>query len=244
MSYEARAMNPYQPPYPPQPGAPQQGYPQQGYPQQGYPQQGYPQQGYPGYPQPGYPAPFSIQGIVAASKPTIALLGLRAALPLLLRGIGAISPMRGMGPTIDGVKSLLGMAALIAFFVWFARAYAWVRATRGGTAYSTGLAIGGWFIPFANFVLPYLAVRDLWKRAVNDENGWVIPLWWAAYLVNMVITIFYSLLQSNPGIGFSTFGDSRAAWELLSWLGTASQLCAYGALAWIVMTATKRASAG
>jgi len=216
--------NPYQPPYQGQP-PPQYGYPGQ---QPGYPGQ------YPGY----GPAPFSIEGIVSASKPAMALLAMRAALPLLYRALGAVG--LGFGAAAgDGIKTLLGFAALIAFFVWFARAYAWVRATRGGTQYSTGLAIGGWFIPFANFVLPYLAMRDLWRRAMNDENGHLVVLWWLGYMASTIIAGVFSFMQSGVAIG-----GSATVWNLVGWVGTLAQIVGYGMLAYLIQQVSERSKRG
>lgn len=67
--------------------------------------------------------------------------------------------------------------------------------------YSSGMAVGWWFIPFANLVLPFLVVRDLWKASVPGFTGtdWkdlsagpMLGIWWAAWIV--------SNLAANIGI--------------------------------------------
>ncbi|UGQ12862.1 DUF4328 domain-containing protein [Yinghuangia sp. ASG 101] len=61
----------------------------------------------------------------------------------------------------------LGMlAAGIVFVVWFSRARSNTEAWYGPSAtMSKGWAIGGWFIPLANFVIPKIVAHDIWKRS-------------------------------------------------------------------------------
>jgi hypothetical protein len=85
------------------------------------------------------------------------------------------------------------------FLAWFHRAYGNLRAL-GVTEprYKRGWAIGAWFIPFANLVLPKQMANDLWRAGdpsmQPNDPGWqgrpVAPLlhwWWAFYLVGSVV---------------------------------------------------------
>ncbi|MGO4602570.1 DUF4328 domain-containing protein [Terrabacter sp. 2YAF2] len=63
----------------------------------------------------------------------------------------------GLYGLILGVGSLAGVFLL----VWFHRVWTSDRSDHSLYTRGTGLAIGGWFIPFANFVLGPLALRDL-----------------------------------------------------------------------------------
>lgn len=72
---------------------------------------------------------------------------------------------------------------------------------RPGTSLGPGWAIGGWFIPLANFVLPFVLFRELWlgsaPQATPQSSAWkqgrvspVLWLWWAffaaAYAIEFV----------------------------------------------------------
>ncbi|MFC7598068.1 DUF4328 domain-containing protein [Terrabacter sp. GCM10028922] len=66
--------------------------------------------------------------------------------------------------TVDGLYLpilAVGAGAGIVFLVWFHRVWTSDRSDHGLYTRGTGLAIGGWFIPLANFVLGPLALRDL-----------------------------------------------------------------------------------
>ena len=60
---------------------------------------------------------------------------------------------------------------------------------------SPGWAIGGWFIPFANLVLPFLVFRGVIKslhterdRGTRSQAGtyWLVGVWWAAWVIGGV----------------------------------------------------------
>lgn len=206
-----------------------------------------PQPGYPYGPNPYAPGAMgpapATDAIAGAAKPALALIGLRAALPL----ITYVVPLYRMFPPemaragMDGVKSLLGLAALIAYFVWFAKYYGWVRAARGGTKYSTGMAIGGWFIPFANFVLPYLALRDAVRRGANDEGGGLVALWWASYLVLTMLTMTESVLIQTHA-HFGSVETMNLLLRLMYWGQFLLTVTSWGSLAYIVQRTTKLAT--
>jgi hypothetical protein len=170
---------------------------------------------------------------------TVILLALRAALPLVLRGLSLAGV--GQGPALyEWSRTILGILAIIFYFVWFARFYGWVRAAKGGTTYSTGLAIGGWFIPFGNFVLPALALGDAWKRANDGRGTPLVILWWLAYLGSTVLTVFFSLL-SNPQLHLHIGEGLGPVINAAGWVNLAAQVTAYGLWAFIVKQLTDQA---
>ncbi len=206
-------------------------------------------QSHPAYPahvpqQPVMPqqVPVSIDGIVGIAKPLLAVLGMRAALPIVLRFVPVyqlVGDPQLAGTAIEGLKGLLGLTAIILYLVWFGRMYSWVRATRGGTRFSNGMAIGGWFIPLANAVLPYLALRDAWRRGANDEQGWLVAAWWLSYLAATLLGVLFSagLHHILP----SDIHTARAIGEALSWAFVLSQIAAWGLLFYFVRELTRRA---
>lgn len=104
---------------------------------------------------------------------------------------------------VQSVIALVGFAAFIGaaivFLIWLHRAYTNLPALRSeSTEFTPGWAVGWWFIPFANLVKPYQAVRSLW--AESDPEGepgagflssiapaaapGFMKLWWAFWLLS------------------------------------------------------------
>ena len=84
-----------------------------------------------------------------------------------------------------GVYAIAALGFLISYMMWQYRAVYNVRQTTGDSRFGPGLSVGGWFIPFANLVMPWLALRDLAER-----SGVTLPLavglWWVAWLASGV----------------------------------------------------------
>lgn len=202
-------------PYPGQP-YPGQPYPGQPYPGQPYPGPPYPGPPHWG-PPPGRPGPVGSPGrlrahrvwatlaqvlIVAAIVVQVAVLqALSAELSLARR---VIADPQAFGDSIEGVQhdydrvrtlsAVLIVLLLLAgafFIVWLYRLRADVDAFapfQGGL--SRGWAIGGWFIPLANAVLPFLVVRDVIRAAVTSAarpRVYVVAgLWWGLWILGGV----------------------------------------------------------
>ncbi len=96
----------------------------------------------------------------------------------------------------------IALAQVIVGVIWMGRAYGNAQALGArGLSWSPGWAIGSWFIPFANLVIPFLIMTEIWKasdpRATEPEAwrslptpGWMIALWvlWvASFLVSVVL---------------------------------------------------------
>ncbi len=93
---------------------------------------------------------------------------------------------RGAG--IGAVASLVGVTVVVVWLIWqhHATANLWARGFPGLST-SPGWAVGWWFVPFANLVLPFLSVRELDRRSTGDGrdrgSGAALGWWWAAYLL-------------------------------------------------------------
>lgn len=95
----------------------------------------------------------------------------------------------------DLIFIALGVAFLVngvVFFVWLHRSS---RGTRfldvGKTIVSPGWAVGLWFIPFVNFVAPFVVVRDLAARvagfSTNLRREALLGAWWAAIWLSVAV---------------------------------------------------------
>jgi hypothetical protein len=123
--------------------------------------------------------------------------------------------------TAASITSLLiTIVIAVLFIVWIWRAAKNSEALgRDHPRLGPGWAIGGWFLPLANLVIPVLVMQDLWRgSAVQISRGdmrWritdrsaLLGWWWAALVV--------SIPRSSFG------GDSTGASELDDLRTTAS----------------------
>lgn len=100
------------------------------------------------------------------------------------------------------VTSLVGLTLWILLIIWLNQAYRAATEPAGATgrSWSSGWAVGGWFIPFANAIIPRLVLNEI-ERVSHPDNGpapigdrWVgKPLigagmvWWIGTIVGLVI---------------------------------------------------------
>ncbi len=132
----------------------------------------------------------------------------------------------------EGLMGLATFVGVIFYLVWLHRITSQLRASGQQTKYTPGMAVGGWFIPFANFVLPALSLKDVWNRTMGSQNGWLVPLWWASYLLTILFRMAAPLmmrLYTVPGIGY---------------LPVIANLAAYGCWAYILFLQTREQPAG
>ena len=103
---------------------------------------------------------------------------------------------------LQGLIALVQMPiyvfAVVMFLMWLFRVYKNLPALRSdNTEFTPGWAVGWWFIPFANLVKPFQAVRNVWAESDPDtelEVGFLssvqsgaptyMALWWAFWLLS------------------------------------------------------------
>lgn len=182
----------------------------------------------------------SADDVRSMAGPATIVLAIRAALPVLFYLLSMVGVSLGSFQVYNGIRGLLTFVGVVLYLVWFARAYNWLRAARGGTAYSTGLAVGGWFIPLANFVLPVLAQSDAWKRAHGSSSPLPV-VWWLSYLLTMFLGMFEAAnLALNGKLMPFEMHTANTIYTALYWLGFVGQIVAYGLWAHIVREITAR----
>lgn len=117
---------------------------------------------------------------------------------------------------VKALNSLLTIFALVAtavaFLMWLHRASKNLRHLGAAdTEYSSGLAVGSFFIPFANLVIPYRAVKEIWVRsdprlAEPGEESWqqsgsssLLGWWWGLWIVSNFVSqaVFRLNLQAE-----------------------------------------------
>jgi len=92
------------------------------------------------------------------------------------------------------------ITSIFAFLFWFYRVYKnLVLAEVADLKYSPGWAIGGFFIPVANLVIPYRVMAEVWKGSHvlsegSPKDGWKemklssrVDLWWALFIITNIV---------------------------------------------------------
>jgi hypothetical protein len=80
---------------------------------------------------------------------------------------------------------LTSLAAAVLVIVWFYRARKNVDTfPEARPRMKAGWAIGGWFIPFANLVIPYRVMADTARSSLaRSRTPGLVGVWWAAILL-------------------------------------------------------------
>jgi len=110
----------------------------------------------------------------------------------------------GLGFTLVGqLGGLVIWAAVAALCVWTYRATKNANLLGLRTQFSPGLAVGGWLIPLANLVMPYLAVRDLFPEGHSGRRD--AGIWWGTEIAASILGIaaFAVVLIAGGGAGLA-----------------------------------------
>lgn len=111
------------------------------------------------------------------------LLLVRGLLPTAGWLLGVLGLMGALWPVLHYGRLALSLTIGVLLLVWLHGVYS---DRRGQMPFSPGMAVGGWLIPFANFVLPALIVRGAWKAYVGPGAG-IVTAWWLIYLVDVIL---------------------------------------------------------
>jgi hypothetical protein len=108
---------------------------------------------------------------------------------------GQFEPSYWTGTMLPGLTWLpgtLSWAVIIVWLVWQHQATAnlWARGYPGLKT-SPGWSVGWWFIPFANLVMPLIAMLELDRRSTPNGSerptGAVLGWWWGALIAYWVV---------------------------------------------------------
>ena len=153
----------------------------------------------------------------------------------------------GQSSGLSSLAGFIGIAALVLLIVWMWRSAHNARALgRTGARLSPGWAIGAWFIPFANFVIPVLIMQDLWRGATpstprgdptwrSAKGSWLIGVWWAAWLVSLL-----RFGASNAGLHDAASLDDIQNSNTVALVGVVATAIAAVLAAFVVWTLSRR----
>ena len=93
------------------------------------------------------------------------------------------------------ISIVVYIATAVVFLMWLYRAYENLPSfgvPRNEIRYSSGWAVGSFFIPFVSLVVPYRAVKELWRKSVPNTSRMFsdlsvpgyFPVWWAVWLIS------------------------------------------------------------
>lgn len=133
------------------------------------------------------------------------------------------------------VQLALFVGTAIAFLVWLYRAEVNARALGAeDMMVSPAWAVGWFFVPLVQLVMPFMAVRELWKASATPRD-WqlgpaspVIALWWACWIGTVI--------SGNIAFGLSRMDDYDAflAADFMGMVSAAFTIPSAILLAWIV----------
>jgi len=112
------------------------------------------------------------------------------------------------------------LLSVVLVAMWIHRAHAnLVEGGVDGLEFTPGWAVGWYFIPFANLVKPFQAMRELWtaSHGEHDPFGGQAPsevkAWWAAWIVGNILGTVSTriLLASEGGPSSVTVGNAFGA---------------------------------
>lgn len=82
-------------------------------------------------------------------------------------------------------NALMFYLSAFAIGMWIYRAHDNLeRLGHSDLEFTPGWSVGWFFVPFANLVMPFRAMRELWNSSCGSEapSAPILPLWWGCFL--------------------------------------------------------------
>ena len=129
---------------------------------------------------------------------------------------------------MEGGVALLSLGVYIAtivfFLMWIYRSNENLPAFGTSSSYSSGWAVGSWFIPFASLVIPYRATRELWNKSVPNTGTMFsdlsppafFPIWWAFWVLSNLASNVYLRLSFDEKLSTEVDAMLGALTSILS----------------------------
>jgi len=111
---------------------------------------------------------------------------------------------------LEGLLSICWLGSLlftaIWFIAWLYRAYGNALAMGARSHWSQGWAIGGWFVPLMNLIVPFQIVaavrRNAEAMAGRRTGGQLEVCWWSAWLAgNVVEMVAVRMMEHGQSVG-------------------------------------------
>jgi hypothetical protein len=138
--------------------------------------------------------------VLVAELRTASSLGISVYSPVLAVALGATNLL----------LALFFLLAAVPIAAWIYRAHANLKeAQLSELRYSPAWAVGSFFVPLVNFVVPFAAMRELHNRS-HGAGPWLasepvgdVTSWWTCHIAAVVVstvTTFVALLATVPNL--------------------------------------------
>lgn len=95
------------------------------------------------------------------------------------------------------------IATIVFFLMWIYRTNENLPAFGTPSGYSSGWAVGSWFIPFASLIIPYRATKEIWNKSVPNTGTMFsdlsppayFPIWWTFWVLSNLVSNVYMRLS-------------------------------------------------
>lgn len=129
----------------------------------------------------------------------------------------------------ERARLLLMILAAIPFWMWSYRSHRNLPALLAAPlSYSPGWTIGGWFIPFANLVIPFLVMQEIYRGSTPraaarltanrlGPSSVVVIFWWCFWIACGVVSTTGALIFNLQNFGAPDFQSLLlAVWLLIA----------------------------
>jgi hypothetical protein len=115
---------------------------------------------------------------------------------------------------ISILEFIIYVTTVVFFLMWFHRAYKNLRAFNSASRldHSPGWAVGSFFVPFVNLIVPYRAAKEIWQKSWPAEEALLsapnppasFPIWWTFWLLTSFAGNLSLRLSFNENVAEST----------------------------------------
>lgn len=126
----------------------------------------------------------------------------------------------GLGP-LDWLMLATGLGSIIPYLMWKYRAAVNARILDpAATRISPGMAVGSYFIPFVQLVIPCQAMAGIARASTGSIAG--VALWWTGHVGAILSGVVVGLMPVSPDASGrpSTFEHGYIVWSMLTFLVT------------------------
>ncbi len=124
----------------------------------------------------------------------------------------------GLAP-LEWLMLLTGLGSVIPYLMWKYRAAANARILDPAAArISPGMAVGSYFIPFAQLVIPCQAMAGIARASTGSLQG--VALWWTGHVGILIGIIVFLLMPAAPDWPTrpTAFDHVYMIWSVLTFL--------------------------
>jgi hypothetical protein len=96
----------------------------------------------------------------------------------------------------EWIMIILGLGSMVPYLIWKYRV-TWnaTLISPAGMTVSPAMAVGSYFIPIANFFLPFKAMAQVARATTGTTRG--VALWWATQLGGMLLGLVIGVVQGT-----------------------------------------------